>query len=129
MSSRNLSAIAQNQFVRFAVVGGFNTATSFGVYALGIYVGLTYYAASLVALIFGICLSFFVQGRFVFQSKLRGRFPSFLAMWFVLYLLNIGIIRLLVTYDMSYYLAGLLAALPVVLISFILQKFVVFRAA
>ncbi|GMN04202.1 GtrA family protein [Erythrobacter sp. MTPC3] len=128
MTSRNLSTVAQSQFVRFGVVGAFNTALSFGVYALGIYAGLTYYAASFVALVFGIGVSFVVQGKLVFQSRLKGRFPAFLAMWCSLYLLNIAIIRLLVTFDMSYYLAGLLATFPVVLLSFILQKFIVFKA-
>jgi putative flippase GtrA len=119
----------QNQFVRFAVVGAFNTTVGFGVYAFGIYLGLTYYVASFVALVFGICVSFFTQGRLVFQSQLRGRFSSFLFMWCLLYLLNIAAIRLLVTFDMSYYSAGLLATLPVVLVSFVLQKLIVFKGS
>lgn len=119
----------QSQFVRFCVVGTFNTTVGFGVYAFGIYLGLTYYIASFVALVFGICVSFFSQGRLVFQSQLRGRFPSFLFMWCLLYLLNIAVIRLLVTFDLSYYYAGLLATLPVVLASFVLQKFIVFKGS
>lgn len=128
LNTRTLSTVVQSQFVRFGVVGAFNTALSFGVYALGIFAGLTYYAASFVALVFGIGFSFVVQGRLVFQSRLKGRFPAFLIMWCLLYLLNIAIIRSLVTFDMSYYLAGLFATFPVVLISFVLQKFIVFKA-
>lgn len=117
----------QNQFVRFVFVGAFNTTVGFGVYAFGIYLGLAYYFASFIALVFGIGVSFFTQGRLVFQSQLRGRFPSFLFMWCLLYLLNIAVIRFLVTFDISYYSAGLLATLPVVLVSFVLQKLIVFK--
>ncbi|KJZ18635.1 GtrA family protein [Loktanella sp. S4079] len=120
-------ALLNNQLIRFGLVGLANTIFSYGVYATGVYLGLAYYIASLVALLVGIVVSFFMQGRLVFRAQLSGRFSSFLVMWGLLYLLNIGLIRLFVTFGMDYYFAGLLAAVPVVVTSFILQKLIVFK--
>jgi len=127
MKPPNRSAVLQNQVVRFGFVGAMNTVFSYGVYALGIYLGLTFYVASLLALVFGIVLGFSAQGRFVFRARLKGRMPSYLLMWCLLYLLNIGTIKLLVQFDIGYYIAGLIAAVPVVIFSFVLQKFFVFK--
>lgn len=108
-------------------MGVANTAFSYGIYAAGIFVGLPYYVASLIALVLGIVVSFFMQGHLVFRAQLKGRFPLFVVMWALLYLLNIGIIWMLSTAGMDYYLAGLVAAVPVVAASFVLQKFIVFK--
>ncbi len=127
MTPPKIAILLQNQVVRFGVVGGMNTAFSYAVYALGIYVGLAYYIASFAALVFGIIVSFFTQGKIVFGAQLKGRFPAFVVMWGLLYLMNIGAIRLMVEFGMNYYTAGLIAAFPVVAASFILQKFIIFK--
>lgn len=120
-------AATRAQLIRFGLVGGLNTGFSYGVYALGLFVGLSFYLASLLALILGIMVSFFTQGRLVFQAQLEGRFVRFVAIWAVLYLVNIALIWVLAKTGMSYYLAGLVAFVPIVALSFLLQKFVVFK--
>lgn len=123
--SRKLSQ-SNKQVLWFLLVGIANTAFSYGLYSLGLYLGLPYYLASLIALVLGIMLSFFTQGRLVFRARLKGRFGPFVAMWAGLYVVNITLIRLLAALGVTYYWAGLLALGPVTLLSFILQKNIVF---
>lgn len=115
------------QIIRYVLVGSFNTASSFAVYALLTWMGLPVAAASFGALAFGICLSFATLGRLVFLSTLRGRFFRFAAVWMLLYLVNLGIISLLMRFGLGPYVAGLLAALPVAATAFMLQRIYVFR--
>lgn len=119
--------IRQSQPVKFLLVGGLNTALCYLVYAGAIYLGFVYYFSSLIALAFGVVVSFFAQGRLVFQASLKGRFWRFVLMWGVLYLVNIVFIRLIAAFGIDYYFAGLVAAIPVVAISFLLQKFYIFK--
>ncbi|WP_290546884.1 GtrA family protein [Aestuariivirga sp.] len=115
------------QIIRYALVGSFNTASSFAVYALLTWIGLPVALASFGALAFGICLSFVTLGRLVFLSTLRGRFFRFVAVWMLLYAVNLGIISLLMHFGLGPYVSGLLAAMPTVATAFMLQRIYVFR--
>ena len=117
----------RGQLGRFLIVGLGNTIFSYAVYALGLFMGLPYWLASLVALIIGITVGFVTQGRLVFQSSLEGRLPIFVAVWAALYGVNILVIRLLTDLGIDAYLAGAIATLPTVALSFALNRLVVFR--
>ncbi|WP_428644997.1 GtrA family protein [Roseibium sp.] len=127
MISRFHSADVRGQLIRFVLVGAINTAFGYAIYTLGLFVGLPYWLASLIALLLGIAMSFFTQGKFVFRTSLTGRLPVFVAMWAVIYLANILLIRILAAWGANYYLAGALALIPVVILSFSLNRLVVFR--
>lgn len=113
--------------IRYGVVGAFNTAFSYGVYALFVWLGAPYPLASFIALVLGICLGFFTHGKLVFRSQLRGRFGRYVALWGVLYLCNIGLIAAILMLGTDPYTAGLGALPPTVLLSFWLQRTIVFR--
>ena len=115
------------QLVRFLIVGLGNTIFSYAVYALGLFMGLPYWLASLVALVIGIAVGFVTQGRLVFRSSLEGRLPIFVTVWAALYGVNILVIRLLTDLGIDAYLAGAIATLPTVALSFALNRLVVFR--
>ena len=115
------------RIVRFLAVGGMNTAVSYGVYALGLRVGLSFPVASAVALVFGIVFSFSTQGKLVFGSTLGGRFPRFVAVWAVIYLVNVVVIWLLMMAGLSAYLSGFLAIPVTAVLSFVLQRRFVFE--
>ena len=112
---------------RYVIVGTLNTAASFGAYCLLIYAGMSYPVASLAALVFGIAVSFVTLGRYVFVKQLSGRMPKFLLVWTVLYFVNIGMIGLIISLGANAYLAGLIAAVPTIGLSFLFQRFYVFR--
>jgi putative flippase GtrA len=115
------------QLLRFLVVGVLNTGFSYGVYALGLYLGLRYELANLLSLVLGILFSFRTQKAWVFTGARSAHFGRFVLAWGVIYLFNIGLIRLGIGLGLDAYLAGA-AALPfVVCASYLVQNHLVFR--
>lgn len=116
-----------NQFARFLLVGAFNTSFSYGVYAAALWVGLHYVPANLLAMCLGTVLGFLSQGSLVFGSRDARRFGRFLVAWAAIWAVNATLIHLLVRWgELNAYLAGAIAMLPVVVLSFLVQKHFVF---
>lgn len=80
----------RRELIRFFVVGVLNTGFSYGIYAVGIFLGQTYIVASLVSIVAGILFSFKTQGSFVFNNASNRLFFLFVANWIAIYLLMIG---------------------------------------
>ena len=121
--------MAARRFVRFLFVGLINTAFSYGLYSALLYFGAHYAAASLLALIGGILFSFRTQGKYVFgntEVRLLGRF---VVCWGIIYVFNIALIRAMLAIGFNAYLSGLLAIAPITVLSYMLQRALVFRAA
>ncbi|MDO9598612.1 MAG: GtrA family protein [Azoarcus sp.] len=116
------------QLVRFVIVGVFNTAFAYGVYALLLALGLHFTLANFGALVFGILISFYSQGRFVFRNLHVQRFPRFLAVWGSLYVVNIALIAGFVGFGFDPYVGGALALPIITVLSFLLQRFFVFSS-
>jgi putative flippase GtrA len=115
------------RLARFVVVGIVNTGFSYGVYALLIVLGLSYAVANLVALLFGIVFSFKTQGRLVFRQTSNRRLWRFVLVWAVIYAANTALIGLIISRGFDPYTAGALT-LPVnVILSYVAQKYFVFR--
>ena len=115
------------QFARFLLVGVVNTGFSYAVYAALLYLGLVYYAANFGAMALGVGFSFLTQGRLVFSNREPRLIFRFAAGWVVIYGINIGIIALLLRWsELNAYVAGALALAPITLISYFVQKFLVF---
>ncbi len=124
-----LSVLPGNQFIRFLIVGGVNTAFSYAVYACLLYTGLPYVIANFGALVAGTVFSFRTQGRFVFGNQDARLIVRFAACWIAIFAVNIVLIRLLLFLGLNAYWAGAWAMIPVTLLSFFIQKFVVFSAS
>jgi len=116
-----------NQFLRFIAIGLINTAFSYSVYAFFIYLGLNYALANLLALIFGILFSFKMQGRFVFMNSGNHLFWRFLLGWAVIYLATITLIGQFIALGLNAYVSGALALPFSTVLSYLLQKYFVFR--
>lgn len=116
----------QHRFVRFLMVGSLNTGFSYSVYALFLFFGLSYPIANLISLICGIFFSFYTQGKFVFRNTHRKLFLRFVAVWGLIYLVNVIVIGVLVHVGLNAYIAGAIALAPVTLLSYLLQKVAVF---
>lgn len=114
--------------LRFFVVGVANTTLSYAVYCLGLYLGLPYWLASLMALFVGLAVGFVAQGRLVFKSSLKGRLPAFAMVWVLIYGANIALISLFAAFGMTYYMAGALGLVPTVALSFLCNRYLVFRS-
>ena len=124
-----LRHVFELRFLRFLLVGIVNTAFSYGVYAALLWVGLNYALANLIALLLGIAFSFKTQGRIVFRNPDNGLIGIFAASWLVIYLLNIALIHVFMSLGLDAYAAGLVALPMMVALSYVAQRYVVFRAA
>lgn len=122
-----LSPPPVGELARFLVAGVVNTAFSYAVYALGLWLGLAYPLANLLAMGAGVLIGFLTQGHFVFRKLEARRFPLFLAAWLALWSLNVFLIAVLLPQvHGNAYVAGAIAMLVIVGLSFVSQKYLVF---
>ena len=122
-----LRRLLDRQGVRFLAVGMLNTGFSYSVYAFFVWLGLSYVLANLLSLLAGIMFSFRTQGKLVFGNGDVRLFGKYVVVWLLIFLVNISCIRAALSLGANAYLAGALALLPTVALSYVLQKFVVFR--
>lgn len=113
--------------VRFLAVGTLNTAFSYAIYAGFLYLGLGYQLANLIALVLGILFSFKTQGQLVFKNTDNRLFGRFLLSWMLVYLGTITLIGRIIALGFDAYTAGALALPFSVALSYLMQKYYVFR--
>jgi putative flippase GtrA len=116
-----------SRILRFLIVGGATTALSYIVYAFLLFLGLSYIFASMAALVAGILFSFKTQGRFVFGNSDNRRIGGFVLCWVLIYVVNVTFIRQMIALGMSGYVSGALAIPVNVVLSYLVQRFIVFR--
>lgn len=115
------------QLLRFLVVGGLNTLFGYSLFALLTYVGLRYPIAIGLATVGGVLFNFQSVGRLVFDGAPRSRFWRFVGVYCVIYLLNLGGVRLLLGININVYIANALTLIPLSVIAFILNRRFVFN--
>ena len=81
--------IVSNQFLRFILVGGVNTAFGVGVYCLAIFVGLPYFIATLLSNVSGVCFNFITTGNLVFRNNDPRLIFRFVTAYVIIYFINI----------------------------------------
>ena len=119
--------LPRRQLVRFVLVGCMNTAFSYALYALFLWLGLNYALANGLAFVISLLFSFRTQGTLVFRNRDPRLLPRFVAVWLVIFLFNVALIGGLMHLGFSAYVAGAMALGPVTFVSYVLQKFAVFR--
>jgi putative flippase GtrA len=122
-----LRASSQSRIVRFLFVGALGTAFSYAVYAALLFVGINYAVANFGALIAGILFSFKMQGTFVFENPDNRLIGRFVLCWLSIYGANVMFIRAMIARGWDGYIAGALAVPPIAVLSYITQRFFVFR--
>jgi putative flippase GtrA len=76
----------------------------------------------------GILFSFRTHGALVFGNRDNGLIFRFASCWGIIYLANIALIAGLRQLGLTDYVAGAITMLPVALLSYLMQKFLVFEA-
>lgn len=122
-------SLTSSQFLRFVVVGTINTCFSYGIYAGMLFLGAGYAVANLVALMLGVLFGFKTQGHLVFRNPSNRLIGRFVLGWSIIYLTTITLIGRLVAYGLDAYTAGALALPFSALLSYLTQKYFVFRPA
>lgn len=113
--------------LRFLVVGVMNTAFAYAVYALLLWLQLPFWAANGGAALLGILFSFRTQGALVFKQTAGSRFPRFVIAWLAILGVQTLLLGALIRLGLNAYTAGLVALVPVTLLSFVVQRGWVFR--
>jgi putative flippase GtrA len=125
---RTLVAKAKKtHIIRFVVVGLLNTGFSYLIYAALLHVGLGYQTANLMALVIGVLFSFKTQGRLVFDNPHDRLLGRFVLSWAVIYMCTITVIGQLIAVGFDPYSAGALSLPVSVVLSYLTQRYFVFR--
>jgi putative flippase GtrA len=115
------------QAMRFVVTGGINTAFSYGIYALCIFLGAGYAIASGVSIVCGVLFSYKTTSAVVFGRGYSGSLVRYIGSYVIVYLFSVLILKTMDEFGINPYLAGALAAPPCAVLSFALLKLFVFR--
>jgi putative flippase GtrA len=122
-----LDRVVGNRFVRFLAIGTFNSAIGYGIYALLVLLGMIPELGLLIATIVGVLVAFRTTGRFVFRSRDNSLLVKFVAVYAAVYLLNAGLLRLLVVLGVAPLLAQALLLPLTVVCSFLAMRRFVFN--
>jgi putative flippase GtrA len=121
-------SLFDRRFIVFLFVGVLNTAFGYGLFALFIFFGLHYTLAVLFSTILGVLFNFKTIGAIVFKNGSNKLIMRFIAVYALLYLLNISGLKVL---DMAgitnKYISGGILLLPLAMLSFLLNKKFVFN--
>jgi len=118
--------INDKRFIKFLFVGALNALFGFSMYSLLLFMGFHYTLAVLYGTILGILFNFKTTGHLVFGNKSNRLIFSFIAVYAVVYALNILGLRVFEHFNINLYLAGFVLLLPMALVSFCLMKKFVF---
>jgi putative flippase GtrA len=116
-------------FTRFLITGIFNTVFGYAVYGLAIYMGLHFGLALLLATHVGVIFNYFTYKTYVFKSKNERVFILFAAAYAIVYAVNYIGISFLKSFGYSSYMAALIMLPLSVMLSFVINKKVVFKNA
>ena len=119
------------QLFGFAIVGAVNTAWAYALFALFVYLGLHYAAATLIAGILSMLTGYLAQRNFVFPPEGGNRLLRFLFVFLIIYGINVGTQKLMLDSGLltNIYLGGGLATGLCALLSFWLSRNFVFSDA
>ena len=121
-------ALNENQtFIKFIFIGIINTIFGYGIYLLFLLIGFNFVIAALLSTILGIIFNFFTTGRFVFKSTNHYLILKFVMVYIFIYLFTISGLSILYLYGISYEIGGALMLAPNALLSFFLNKRLVFN--
>ena len=119
------------EFIRFNIVGIINTAITYGIYALVVYLTENYTAGVACDYAFGIVFSFLLNKYITFKNHDRITVVMVLKMilsYLPSFLLNLVSLHILIgMWGWNKYAAQLVTAACIAVISYILQKLFVFR--
>lgn len=114
-------------FVKFILVGILNTAFGYGAFALLMYTGLHYSAAVVLSTIAGILFNFKTTGVLVFKNKDNSLIFKFIAVYTLVCITGIIILRLAEIAHINLYFAGLVSTGICAVTAFLLNKNWVFK--
>ena len=108
--------------LRYFIIGGINTVFGYSLFALLTWSGLHYSLAMLCATVAGILFNFKTYGRFVFGSSDSRLIWRFIAVYVILYGLNVGCVSILLIYIKNVYMANAITLVFIASLGFVLNR-------
>jgi putative flippase GtrA len=115
------------RFIRFLFVGGINTLFSYLVFSVFILLQFHYAIASFLATILGILFNFFTTGKIVFNNNDPKLLFRFFGVYGIIYLFNLLGLKIFNDYQVNLLIAGAILVFPSAILSYFLNKVLVFR--
>lgn len=114
------------RFLRFLLVGVLNTAFGYGVFVACLWLGMHYALAGAVSTVLGVLFNFKSTGGLVFRSTGNRRLPQFVAVYVIIYLVNVLALGVMLQFGIAEWLGGLILLLPSAILSYVLNRQFVF---
>jgi putative flippase GtrA len=114
-------------FAKYVLFGLLNTSVGYVIYAIAIFLGLSFQLANLTSLIFGLLLSYKTQSKFVFKKNGQSVFIKYLLCWSLIYIIVIHINGFFLAIVANTYISGALVLPFSVLSSYFIQRYFVFK--
>lgn len=119
--------VLRRQLLIFLCAGILNTIFTYSIFAALIYIQVYYVWSALISSVFGMLFSFQTIGRWVFRAYRHELINRFIGAFLVTTAVNILCIKWANVFLEDLYLSGIFALFPSSFVSFILNKFFVFR--
>jgi len=122
-----VTKLLKNKLVRFFLVSGLNTAFGYGLFALFLYLGITYPYALFMSTLAGILFNFKTIGNIVFKNNNNILIYRFFGVYGVMYICNLCGLLFFNSININNYLGGAILVIPIGLSGFFLNKTFVFK--
>ena len=119
--------IKDSKFVKFVCVGAINTLFGYTMFSLLIKLGLHYQLAVIFGTVLSIMFNFKTIGKLVFNSSDNKLVLRFIMVYCVLAAINILLLDVELKLKINVYIAGAILLLPLGILSFVLNKTLVFK--
>ena len=123
-----LNKLSQKDYIRFLLTGMLNTLFGYVLYSFFIYLSLHYTIAVFFSTVLGVLFNYNSISKLVFPYQGSSRLFPFVIVYVLVFFLNVyGLWPLEVFGFDNKYIAGAMLLLPLALLSFLLNKFWVFK--
>lgn len=117
----------KKQVTNFILIGIINTIFGYSLYALFIFIGFNYILSVLFSTILGVLFNFKTISKYVFETNDKKLIFKFSSVYLIVFIINVLLIKIFKSLSIDEYFAGLLAVIPIACLSFILNKFFVYK--
>jgi putative flippase GtrA len=115
------------KFLRFVAVGVLNTGVGYGIYLVGLLVGLSPAMALAVAYALGATFNYFSTGRLVFRAGGVALLPRFLLAYAAVYVFNLALLKAALRLGAAPWMGQAIVMPVAVVVSYLVLNYAVFH--
>lgn len=122
--------IRDSKFIRYLIIGAFNTIIGYGIIFILMALGVMPEIANIIGYIFGIIVSYILNKIYTFKTKTKSKkeFIRFVMCMICSYLINfIALIVLYRYFDVDKYIATIISSIFYTLSGYIFSKYFAFK--